>query len=103
MGTGHVLTYQMGHPSGQLGMPIAHAYQIQSSESPYCDYCQEKKDEDTKHYLLTCPKYKSPREIMIEKITMTMRLLLNQMTRDVQLGILFHGKTLQPGDGLAVA
>ena len=81
----------------------AHAYQIQSSQSPYCDYCQGRKYEDTKHYLLTCPKYEFPREIMIQKITMTTRLQLNQMTRDEQLGILLHGKTLRSGDGFAVA
>ena len=40
---------------------------------------------------------------MMQKITKSTQLQLNQITRGEQLGFLLHGKTLRPGDGFAVA
>ena len=79
----------------------AHMFIVQKSDSPACacGYPQE----NTSHFILSCPKHIHCRNILFNSLSQTLNCNFQQKTKPTQLQILLHGTNLSDGDGRAVA
>ena len=79
----------------------AHMFKIQKSDSPACrcGYPQE----NTMHFILSCPTYTHQRDEMLSNISYNIHHNFMHESRPTQLQILLHGTGLGGGGGRAVA
>ena len=79
----------------------AHMYKIQKSDTPACPcgFMQE----NTSHFILTCPKYTLIREELFQNVSQVLQSNFLQKPKSIQLEILLHGTDLGGGGGRAVA
>ena len=81
----------------------SHLFQIQKTESPYCNHCQGRTNENTGHYLLKCPKYTQERERMTNIINGITGIDIHNLSQKEQLDFILHGNTVRPRDEFEVA
>ena len=79
----------------------ANAFKIQKSDTPACS-CGHPQ-ENTAHFILSCPKYTSHRNTLFHNLSHTLNCNFLQKPRHSQLQILLHGAGLSGSGGREVA
>ena len=79
----------------------SHLFRIQKFSTPACD-CGYK-DESTRHFVLSCPKYNQPRTTLFNNVAHIIGTSFTNRSPTQQLLILTHGTHLCDVDGRAVA
>ena len=69
----------------------AHSFSKGHTESSICPYCNDNKAENSKHFVIICPKFAGMRRTLFDQIEQDYIPMFKRLSMNRQLEILLHG------------